>query len=73
MVIRVNIPPSDYCLPCNFSAACGDPSMRGKLLFSAGKTPLLTARLAQGEDPLRLARAVVRVYTNCLPAQPETP
>ena len=55
------------------SAACGDPSMRGKLLFSAGKTPLLTARLAQGEDPLRLARAVVRVYTNCLPAQPETP
>ena len=25
------------------SAACGDPSMRGKLLFSAGKTPLFAA------------------------------
>ena len=53
------------------SAACADPSMRGKLLFSAGKTPLLTARLAQGEDPLRLARAVVRVYASRLPAAEE--
>ncbi|MDO4845230.1 MAG: transcription-repair coupling factor [Oscillospiraceae bacterium] len=53
------------------SAACGDPSMRGKLLFSAGKTPLLTARLAKGEDPLRLARAVVRVYAAHLPNRAE--
>ena len=44
------------------SAACGDKSMKGKLLFSAGRTPMLTARLAKGEDPLKLAQAVVRLY-----------
>ena len=49
----------------NFSAvadACGHKSMKGKLMFSAGRTPMLTARLASGEDPLKLAAAVVKLY-----------
>ena len=44
------------------SAACGHKSMKGKLLFSAGRTPMLTARLVKDEDPLKLAQAVVRLY-----------
>ena len=48
------------------SAACADPKMRGKLLFSAGRTPMLTARLAKGEDPLKLAQLVVRLYARDL-------
>jgi len=43
------------------SAACAHRSMKGKLLFSAGKLPMLTARLASGEDPLRLAEQVVEL------------
>ena len=42
--------------------ACGDEKMRGKLMFSAGKVPMLTARLAKGEDPLKLAAFVVKLY-----------
>ncbi len=44
------------------SAACGDGSMKGKLMFSAGRTPMLTARLKAGEDPLRLAEKVTALY-----------
>jgi len=42
--------------------ACGDGRMKGKLMFSAGKIPMLTARLKAGEDPLKLARLVVEIY-----------
>ena len=44
------------------SAACGDKSMKGKLMFSAGRTPMLTVRLASGEDPLKLSKKVVELY-----------
>jgi len=44
------------------SAACGDSSMKGKLMFSAGRTPMLTARLKAGEDPLRLAEKITALY-----------
>ncbi len=49
------------------SAACGDKSMKGTLMFSAGKIPMLTARLRSGDDPLRLAEKVVSLY---LPTPP---
>ena len=44
------------------SASCGDGAMKGKLLFSAGKIPMLTARLKPGEDPLALAETVAKLY-----------
>ena len=46
------------------SAVCNQKGLRGKLSFSAGKTPMLCAKLADGEDPLKLAQTVVRAYAS---------
>lgn len=44
------------------SGLCGSERWKGRLLFSAGEKPALTLRLKKGEDPLKLARALVEDY-----------
>lgn len=44
------------------SGLCGGERWKGRVLFSAGEKPALTLRLKKGEDPLKLARALVEDY-----------
>ena len=44
------------------SNLCGSERWKGRVLFSPGEKPTLTLRLRKGEDPLKLARALVEQY-----------
>ncbi len=44
------------------SNLCGSERWKGRVLFSPGERPALTLRLRKGEDPLKLARALVEQY-----------
>ncbi len=44
------------------SNLCGSERWKGRVLFSPGEKPALTLRLRKGEDPLKLARALVEQY-----------
>ena len=44
------------------STLCGGERWKGRVLFSAGEKPALTLRLKKGEDPLKLARAMIEEY-----------
>ena len=46
------------------SAVCNQKGLRGRVTFSAGKAAMLCARLAPDEDPLDLARTLVRAYAS---------
>ena len=41
------------------SGVCAEPAWKGRVFFSAGNTPMLTYRLARGEDPLKGADGFV--------------
>ena len=41
------------------SALCADEALRGRVLFSAGNTPMLTCRLQPKDDPLKMAALTV--------------
>ena len=44
------------------SGACGAPEFKGRIFFSAGRTPMLSVRLKKGEDALKLAEQLVALY-----------
>ena len=44
------------------SAVCGDAKWKGRVFFSAGRSPMLSAKLKKGEDSLKLAEALVDAY-----------
>jgi transcription-repair coupling factor (superfamily II helicase) len=49
------------------SGLCTDPTLKGRILFSAGNTPMITCRLTAKDDPLKMATLTVRLlgqYTN---------
>ncbi len=45
------------------SALCADEALRGRVLFSAGNTPMLTCRLQPKDDPLKMAVLTVERLT----------
>ena len=46
------------------SGACGAPEFKGRIFFSAGKTPELRVKLKKGEDALKLAEQLVALYAS---------
>ena len=49
------------------SGICSDETLKGRILFSAGSTPMLTCRLRPTDDPLKMAALTVQrlgQYTN---------
>ena len=46
------------------SGACGAPDFKGRIFFSAGKTPELRVKLKKGEDSLKLAEQFVALYAS---------
>ena len=50
------------------SALCADPSLKGRILFSAGDTPMLTYKMAKGEDPLQAAKSFLSRYSGMMSA-----
>ena len=56
------------------SGICADPQLKKRVLFSAGETPRITMKLAQGENPLRACEIFVKkfaAFTAPDTAQPE--
>ena len=45
-----------------FSGLCGMEKYKNRLLLTPGDVPRFTVRLRKGEDPLRLAQALVADY-----------
>ena len=52
------------------SALCAEPSLRGRVLFSAGDEAMLTYKMAKGEDPLKAAQSFLRSYRGMMTAGP---
>ena len=46
------------------SACCAEAAFKGRIFFSAGKTPMLSVKLKKGEDPLKLATQLVGIYAS---------
>ena len=46
------------------SGVCGEQAFKGRIFFSAGKSPLLTLKLRRADDPLKLAGQLVSVYAS---------
>ena len=46
------------------SGICADDTLKKRVLFSAGDTPRLTLKLAQGEDPLKIAEHFVKKFAS---------
>ena len=44
------------------SACCSEAAFKGRIFFSAGKTPVLSLKLRSGEDPLKLSEQLVGIY-----------
>ncbi len=44
------------------SGICADPQLKKRVLFSAGETPRITMKLAQGENPLRACEIFVKKF-----------
>jgi transcription-repair coupling factor (superfamily II helicase) len=52
------------------SGICADPTLKKRVLFSAGDTPKLTLALQSGEDPLKVCQGFVKKYAAL--SQPDT-
>ena len=48
------------------SALVSEPSLRGRIRFSAGSEPLLDVKLKKGEDPLKAAQEFVKLYRSLI-------
>ena len=44
------------------SAVCAEAAYKGRIFFGAGDKPMLSLRLKKGEEPLKAAEALVRLY-----------
>ena len=55
------------------SAICADAQLKGRVLFSAGADPMLTLRMAKGDDPLKLCQSfLARLQQLTAPRAPAT-
>ena len=46
------------------SGVCAEAALKGRVFFSAGRNPMLTVKLRRDDDPLKLAKQTVSLYSS---------
>ena len=46
------------------SGVCAEAALKGRVFFSAGRNPMLTVKLRRDDDPLKLAKQAVSLYSS---------